>query len=293
VNVVTDSTPAETSEEKRRRLLEENRVRALNAPLRDPGFVLKIAQAEGKLLTAQAELEKLRAGDVKKNRKAIKRAENQVRGLSEKLAEIKGREQFVYDLLGPAREPLIRAVGRGEILQAHEAETAEIKRDDYGAKVVHRSGKNRGIAIFMYSRAVRVKKLTGVQHAFAAGHLGDGPDADRRLAVGQHYGEVFEVVQGMTSSGGEGGGGYGPKGPQPRVIEAGQDYRDFTAGITERQKDALDHICGRSMRLGQAAVAMGADPRTVRRLLVSGLDAAGRSLVAERARRAKPLDEAA
>ena len=41
------------------------------------------------------------------------------------------------------------------------------------------------------------------------------------------------------------------------------------------------------MRVGQAAAAMRADARTVRRLLVTGLDDAGRSLAVERGRRAE------
>ncbi|WP_374453609.1 hypothetical protein [Phenylobacterium sp.] len=96
----------------------------------------------------------------------------------------------------------------------------------------------------------------------------------------------------MASSSGEGGGGFGPKGPQPRAIEAGQDYRDFCAGITEPQKTALDLVCGKSMRVGQAAAAMRADARTVRRLLVAGLDDAGRSLASERTKRVQFEDAA-
>lgn len=289
------ATPEETREEKRRRLLDENRdrVRALDAPLRDPTFVLAIAQAEGKLLTAQKELEQLREGDPKKNRKAIKRAENQIRGLGEEVAKLQEEERAQYLLYGDVRDAIIRAKIRGDEVEAFEAETAEILRDEFGAKVIIRRGENRGLPRMKYDVGLRARKLVGIQHAYANGDLGEHPEAERRYDTGKDYGEAYEIVMGMTSTSGEGGGGFGPKGPQPRVIEAGQDFRDFCAGITQAQKDVLDRVCGKSMRLGEAAAELRCDPRTAERRLISGLDAAGRSISAERARRAGKLDEAA
>jgi len=285
---------ARISAEKRRQLLDENRRAAsLDAPLRDPSFVQAIAKAEGKLLTAQKELEELRAGDPKKNRKAIKRAENQVRSLAEEVAKLQTIEREAYEAMGEAREPLLRALQRGEFVQAKVAETADFARGEHGERIINRGGPMRGLPALVYSRGLRAKKLTGIQHAYAKGYLGAGTEAERRYQTGCHYGEAYEIVMGMTSTNGEGGGGFGPKGPQPRVIEAGQDFRDFRAALTERQKDALDQVCGRGLRVGQAAAAMRADVRTVERLLVSGLDAAGHSLAAERAKRAGRMDEAA
>lgn len=283
-------TPEETrrriSEEKRRRLLDANRrAAALDEPMRDPDFVLKIAKAETRLRDAQVELDELRARDPKKNRKAIKRAENKLRGLSDDLANIRSVELTAYALMGEAREPILRAMQRGETIQAKVAETADIARDEHGARIINRGGPERGLPALVYSRGLRAKNLTGLEHALWSGYLGDGPDAERRAATGRHYGECFEIVMGMTSSSGEGGGGFGPKGPQPRIIEAGQDYSDYCKGISARQRAALDLVCGKSMRVGQAAAAMRADARTVRRLLTTGLDNAGRSLAAERARR--------
>lgn len=282
------------SEEKRRRLLDRNqRLASLDAPMRDPGFVQSIAKAEGKLLTAQANLDALRAGDPKKNRKAIKRAENQVRDLAEELAKIQEQERSTYLLYGQAREPIILARMRGEEVEAYEAETAEVLRDEHGARIIIRRGENRGLPRMKYDVALRAKKLAGVQHAYAHGHLGDHPESERRLDTGEHYGQCYEIIKGMTSTAGEGGGGFGPKGPQPRVIEAGQDLRGYRAGLSPRQEEALDRICGDGMRLGQAAAAMRADARTVKRLLISGLDDAGRSLAAERTRRNCQFEEAA
>jgi len=291
-------TPEETrrriSEEKRRRLLEASQRQAsMNAPLRDPGFILSLAKAEGKLRDAQIELDELKAGDPKKNRKTIKRAENKIRGLADELDKLQSVERAAYALMGEAREPILRALQRGDTVQAKEAETADFARGEHGERIINRGGPERGLPALVYSRGLRARKLTGIQHAYHSGDLGDEPHAERRYETGRHFGECFEIVMGMTSSSGEGGGGFGPKGPQPRIIEAGQDYADFIAGITARQRAALDLVCGKSMRVGQAAAAMRADARTVRRLLVSGLDDAGRSLVVERAKRSERMDEAA
>lgn len=287
---IKTETPEETrcriSEEKRRRLLDASqRQAAMSAPLRDPGFVLALSKAEGKLRDAQVELDELRAGDPKKNRKPIKRAENKIRGLADELAKLQAVEQEAYSLMGEAREPILRALQRGETVEAKMAEAADIARDEHGARIINRGGPMRGLPALVYNRGLRARKVTGIQHAYLEGVLGAEPLAERRYQTGLHYGECFEIVMGMISSSGEGGGGFGPKGPQPRVIEAGQDYADYCAGITERQKTALDLVCGKSMRVGQAAAAMRADARTVRRLLTTGLDNAGRSLAAERARR--------
>lgn len=291
--VTKTETPEETSAEKRRRLLQENRVRALNAPMRDPEFVQKIAQAEGKLRTAQKELEELRAGDPKRNRKLVRRAESRVLGLAEELAKLQNQERSLYLLYGEAREPIIRAGMRGEEVEAYEAETAEILRDEHGAKIIIRRGENRGLPRLKISVGLRAKKLTGLQRAYADGDLGEGPVADLRRETGNDYGEAYEIIQGMTSTSGEGGGGFGPKGPQPRVIEAGQLLRDMRAHIRERQTAVLDLVCGKGMRVGEAASEMGADPRTVRRLLAISLDDARRSQATERAKRLGTLEEAA
>ena len=99
----------------------------------------------------------------------------------------------------------------------------------------------------VYSRGLRARKLTGIQHAYHSGDLGDEPLGERRYETGQRYGECFEIVMGLTSSRGEGGGsaGFGA-GPQLRIFEAGQDYADYIAGITARQRAALDLSAGRA-----------------------------------------------
>lgn len=280
---------AKVSAGKRRHMLEESRQAAsVGSSLRAPDFVIAITSAELKLQAAQKELEQLQAGNLKKNRKEIRRVENRVRGLAEKLAGIKGQEQLTYDILGEARDPLLRAMARGETMQAREAETAEVKRDRFGAKVIHRRGEKRGQAVFKYDRAVRIKNLSGIEHAFHSGHLRAirGVMAeDHLLRIGNLYGAAYEVVEGKATNAGEGGSGFKPKAPLPRNIEAGETLADMRKHLTKRQRDVLDLVCGESYRLREAATKLGAGfPATVR-ALVGGLKAAETSRLAERERR--------
>lgn len=289
---IKTEAPEETSAEKRRRLLEENRVRALNAPLRDPAFVQKIAQAEGKLLTAQQELDALRAGDPKKNRKLIKRAENKLRGLADDLANIQSVELAAYALMGEAREAILRGIQRGETIQAKVAETADIARDERGARVIEQGGPRRGLPALVYSRGLRARNLTGLDHAIASGYFAKArerlrgvPPDDFLRRVAETYSDCYVIVEGQATHAGEGGSGFKPKDAVPQVVEAGQTLADMRKGLNRRQRAVLDLVCGQSFRLREAAQQLHAGfPATLTALIV-GLKVAEESRLAERARR--------
>ena len=276
------------SEEKRRRLLDRNqRLASLDAPMRDPGFVQSIAKAEGKLLTAQANLDALRAGDPKRNRKAIKRAENQVRDLAEELARLQEVERAAYLAMGEAREPLLRALQRGEIVQAKEAVTADFARGEHGERIIIRGGPMRGLPALVYSRGLRARKLTGIARAFADGKLRSphGPDmAEALLAIGNRYGEAYLVTTNALSPSGGGAGGYGAKGPQLKLIEAADELSIMRRDLTKRQVGVLDRVCGEERSIRQAALAMRAGAPATERALRSGLLAALKSLALARER---------
>jgi len=286
-------TPEETrrriSEEKRRRLLDGNRhVASLDEPMRDHATVLELARLEGKLRDAEVEAESLRAIDAKRHRKEIKRLENKARGLADELAKLRSIERDAYAILGEAREPVLRALQRGDTIQAKEAETADFARDDHGARIINRGGPMRGLPALVYSRGLRAKNLTGIEHAFHAGHLRAirGAMAEEHLLrIGQQYGAAYEIVEGLASHAGEGGGGFKPKAPLPRAIEAGETLADMRKGLDRRQRDVLDLVCGESLRAREAATQLHAGfPATIR-ALVGGLKAAETSRLAERERR--------
>lgn len=286
-------TPEETrrriSEEKRRRLLDgTRRVASLDEPMRDPATVLELARLENKLRDAEAEAASLRILDAKKHRKAIKRLENTMRGYADQLSQLQEVERDAYLILGEAREPVLRALQRGEVIQAKEAETADFARDEHGARIINRGGPMRGLPALVYSRGLRAKNLTGIEHAFHAGHLRAirGVLAEEHLLrIGQEYGAAYEIVEGQATNAGEGGGGFKPKAPLPRAIEAGQTLADMRNGLDRRQRDVLDLVCGQSLRAREAATQMHAGfPATIR-ALVGGLKAAETSRLAERERR--------
>lgn len=280
---------ARLAAEKRRRLLDANRQAArAEAPVRDPVFAHKVGKAEAKLRDAQQGLDQLRAGDPKKNRKAIKRGENRIRDLAKKLSTLQAVESEAYALMGEAREPLLRAMQRGETVQAKEAETADFALDDYGARIIHRTGPERGLPALVYSRGLRAKNLSGLEHARHAGYLtkikGALP-ADRLMKIGSDYAAAYVVVAGQAKHAGEGGGGFKPKAPVPRQIEAGELLADMRSGLTPRQRDALDLICGQDMRVREAAAAVGAGAPATLRALVLGLRAAEAGRIAAVKRR--------
>lgn len=283
---------ARISAEKRRRLLDANRQASrVEAPVRDPAFAATVAKAEGKLRDAQHDLDKLRAGDAKKNRKAIKRGENRIRDLAEKLSNLQALELETYALMGEAREPIIRAIQRGDTVQAKESETADFSRDEHGARIIHRTGEMRGLPSLVYSRGLRAKHLSGLEHARHAGYLSKIKGAlpvDRLMQIGADYAAAYIVIAGQAKHAGEGGGGFKPKAPVPRQIEAGELLADMRKGLTARQRVALDLICGEDMRVREAATVAGAGAPATLRALVQGLRAAEESrLAAVKARQAR------
>lgn len=279
---------ARISAEKRRRLLDANRQSArVEAPVRDPAFAATVAKAADKLRAAQRDLDQLRAGDVKKNRKAIKRGENRIRDLAEELSKLQAVELEAYTLMGEAREPILRAIQRGETVAAKEAETADFALDDYGARIINRTGPERGLPALVYSRGLRAKNLKGIDHAIASKYFAKARKAWRGVPpdevlkrTAERYGAAYIVIAGQAKHAGEGGGGFKPKAPVPRQIEAGELLADMREGLTPRQRQALDLICGEDMRVREAAAVAGAGVPATLRALVEGLRAAEESRAA-------------
>jgi hypothetical protein len=60
-------------------------------------------------------------------------------------------------------------------------------------------------------------------------------------------------------------------GPQDAVFAAGEILRIFRAGQSARQLAVLDQVCGLDLTVRAASLALKADARTIRRLLVEAL----------------------
>jgi hypothetical protein len=263
-------------EAKRRAKLEANRhASTLDLPIRDPDIVKAIAACERQAHEKRAEAASLRIIGAKAHRRAIKALEAAARGLDQKAQELLKTEEDDDRLYGDAKDPILRARARGEEITAGVVELAEVARDEYGARIIHRDGPSRGLPVLKYDKQTRARKLTGIEHAFHAGYLEGGHGSNSQDAlreVGLIYAESYEVAVGGTSSSGEGGTGYGAKGPQLRVIEAGDRLKIMRAGLTKRQRDVLDLVCGQDMRVREAATALKAGFPATERALRGGLE---------------------
>jgi hypothetical protein len=281
----------ESSADRRRRRLEEHRRAAsLRAPMQDEQLVLQIAEKAAAAAALRTQAAALRDENSKRNRRAAKVLESKAKALDDEAAARRARDAHQIESWGAAREPILWAERRGEMVHVRESETAEVARDRFGARIVHADGEMAGLPALVYSRGARAKKLTGIEHAFAAGYLGDleteMPRAERLREMGIDYRDVYEIAEGRTGRSGEGGGGGGgPKAPQPRLVEAGEDLADMRRGLTTRQRNVLDLVCGQDFRGREAAAKLGASWPATRSALCSGLIAARAALVAGRKRR--------
>jgi len=135
---------------------------------------------------------------------------------------------------------------------------------------------------------IRVRILTrqGIQQAFEEGHMTPalGPmSADDLHVTAKAYRDAYEVAEGMTGRSGEGAGGYGAKGPQIRVIEAGEVLAVMRLELTQRQIEVLDRVCGQDMRLRETATVLRRGFPSTKNSLIMGLKAATLNIRAARA----------
>lgn len=263
-------------EDRIRAKLDANRRAAtLDLPLRDPEIVRAIEVRQVAAHAKRAEAASLRIIAAKLHRRQIKTLEAAARRFDVEIQELLAKEADQDRLYGDAKDPILRAKARGEEVTAHDVELAEVARDEYGARIIHRDGPNQGLPVLKYSKQTRARKLTGIEHAAAEGYLEGGHgsnSADALKEIGRVYAEAYEVAVGGTSSSGEGAGGHGAKGPQLRIIEAGDRLGIMRAGLTRRQRDVLDLVCGQDMRAREAATHLKAGFPATERALRGGLE---------------------
>lgn len=278
-----ESALAYLREQKRRRLLERSQV-ASTQKMRDPELAAKVDAKLAELAVAMAAVP---APETKAGKRAAKMAQAKVRKLRAELAELQAQERGLLQLYGDAAEQIIRAKLRGEEVIAFEAETADFARDEHGAIIRHKKGSRRHMPVLVYDVALRAKKLVGIEYALAKGQLAGGSmGAERLYRAGDSYREAYVIVEGQTSTSGEGGGSGGaPKAPQTRLVQAGEELADMRRGLTERQRRVLDEVCGLDNLVWKVAEAMGAGVPATERALRGGLAAAADTLADGRQKR--------
>lgn len=190
-------------------------------------------------------------------------------------------------------ETVALALARGEDV-AHE--TVELKtalRDGAGGLVLKDGAPV--VQIERFSRTVIRSRGGALEEALDKGWLQPphgGPDPQALYDLGVRYRAAYEIAEGRTTNqGGEGGGGFGPKGPQLRVVEAGELLAITRRPLTARQRRVLDLAAGQDIRCRRVAAIMHAGFPSTQRALRGGLEAALEAW--EEALRAKEVGEAA
>jgi hypothetical protein len=150
--------------------------------------------------------------------------------------------------------------------------------DEHGARLVR-----HGLPLYRqetHSR-VRIASRGGLQLAFERGDLDGGTmQAERLHETAKVYRWAFETSSALTTPARNlaPNAGRSPlrasAGPQDAVFAAGEILRIFREGLSARQIAVLDQVCGLDLTVRAVGVALKADFRTVRRLLVEALVAA-------------------
>jgi hypothetical protein len=170
------------------------------------------------------------------------------------------------------------ALSRGEEVRSETVRVAVPLVDEHGARMVR-----GGLPLYRQETVTRTRILSrgGLQLAFDRGDLDGGPiKAERLLQTAKAYRWAFETATSLTTPARNLAvvGARAPlkagAGPQDAVFAAGEVLRVFRAGLATRQVAALDRVCGLDMTIRATALALKADPRTVRVALVEALAAA-------------------
>lgn len=178
------------------------------------------------------------------------------------------------------------ALSRGEEVKSETVRIAVPLTDEHGARIVR-----RGLPLYRQETVTRMRILSrgGLQLAFDRGDL-DGAElkAERLLETGKAYRWAYETASALTTPARNLAviGARSPlragAGPQDAVFAAGELLRIFRSGLTGRQVAVLDRVCGLDITVRAAALALKADPRTVRKTLAAALGIATANRAASR-----------
>jgi len=242
--------------------------------LRDPDIVAFIqgqaevmAQAQAEADDRSAEIAALQeAGGVRNIRKA-KRLKVELNALKSKIALAQDNIRRALDieaerdrLMGEGRDTLIRAKIQGVEVEVQEVEQAEFALNEYGGRII----RDDGMPALVFGLGARLLKLTGIQHAYAKGHL-KHPKAqwggEALLEIGKEYAKKFAAADPLKAVDWSqvGGAGFGPRGPQQAACEA-REWLVIARGggkggvpLTPKQRHMVDAVCGEGCNVWQAA----------------------------------------
>lgn len=225
---------------------------------------------------------KLRERDAKGNRGGIAAHEQRARQLE---IEAKTRHEADREQGWIARaiaETARQAAARGEEIESETVELVTFVTGANGERLRHKTGSRRGEPVVQIDRVTRAVNRTaahGLAQAFEKGWLAGGkgtPPAAVLFEIGLRYSTAFEALDPLRSAfGQEGGGGFSPKAPQVRVVEAGETLAILRRGLGERERGLMDAICGQGAHLRSITSTRNGFPaaqRRFRRALAQALD---------------------
>lgn len=231
-----------------RELAGRVRVAEIEAPLRDPDIARALASGAERVAALRDRISEFEARGGKADERNAARMRVELRKVLEAMEAARKLELRRDAIMGEARDALIRAKLRGELVSVRETETAEIVTDEHGARVINRRGPMRGLPAMRYGVGAEVRKLSGLAHAYAAGHLGHpktGRGADALYEAGNAYwsnAAISEPLKAVDPSQ-VGGHGNGPRGPQEAAISASAWLSIARDGLQSRDRQILDLVC--------------------------------------------------
>lgn len=261
-------------EKRRRRVDEHRRAATLNDPIRRPGISERVADKLEAAEVARDTAARLATRGAKENRKQISEHLRTARHLDMEAHALNAQEQDDNWRYGAVAESIGLALERGEDVEHETVEMETLVKGEFGEQLFHRKGDLKGLPVIQVDRVHRTVIRTGLPHAYEKGHLAGGhgsPKASALFAIGCMYGEAYEVSVGLCGSNGDGSGGGGAKGPQVRIVEAGETLAIMRRGLTLRQLTVLDDVCGKGKRARQVATEMKAGFPATQRALRGGL----------------------
>lgn len=224
--------------------------------LRDPDIVAFI-QGQAEVITdLRAQIDELEAGGSLKAKRRAKALRALIAVAEAEIAKARRLEAERDALMGEGRDTLIRAKLRGEEVEVREVERASFALNEHGGRIINRAGPNRGLPALRFERGASLKLLAGVQHAFAMGYL-DNPRTKRGGEALKKIGEDYQREYAKTNPlkavdpSQVGGGGFGPRGPQVAACEAAEWLKIARRGLSDRQVEVLDLICGQGWKVSQ------------------------------------------
>ncbi len=251
--------------------------------LRDPDIVAFI-QGQAEVITdLRAQIDELEAGGSLKAKRRAKALRALIAVAETEIAKARRLEAERDALMGEGRDTLIRAKLRGEEVEVREVERASFALNEHGGRIINRAGPNRGLPALRFERGASLKLLMGVEHAFEMGYL-DNPRTKRGGEALKKIGEDYQKEYAKTNPlkavdpSQVGGAGFGPRGPQVAACEASEWLKIARRGLSDRQVEVLDLICGQGWKVSQVHHKRKWGHKSTVDALRDGLHAAGRNI---------------